>query len=486
VNDLADHKRIIGAIKCLCAWQYFLRPKGYAAFPRVSASSTGLSRPGAACLKPRRRSPLFTPPHRRAVLWPTNKREETMAKRASLKRRALLAGAATVPLIGAARAETTVTFAMISPLSGPWAREGELQRMGAEMAVDDLNAAGGIKALGGAKVRLLQYDAGDSAEKAKNAAQRMIAQEPDVCGGFGAWLSTFTLAVTEVTERAGIPWFTQSYSDLITTRGFHYIFQSSPTAVDQAEKALPTILELAERTTGRRPKRVAMISDNTASAVSFLKPIRAHVLADLGLAAVVDEVFTPPLTDATTLVQRVRSARPDFLLALSSNVPDDKIILDKLAEFGMGGGKLPVVGNGGHWAMPELLANAGKDIVQGMMIITAGGAGKGLEDIERRYIARTKEPWMLQEPIMAYGHIMLLATAVERAGSTDRAKVVEQIREFDLRDGPALLFPGRHVQYDAAGRRVDAKLMIVQWQDGRIVTTDPPEMAVAKPMWPTG
>jgi branched-chain amino acid transport system substrate-binding protein len=408
-----------------------------------------------------------------------------MATLAPLKRRSLIAGAATLPTIRVARSASEVTFAMISPLSGPWAREGELQRMGAEMAIDDVNAGGGIKALGGARVRLVQYDAGDSAEKAKNAAQRMVAQEPDVSGGFGAWLSTFTLAVTEVTERAEIPWFTQSYSDLITSRGFHYIFQSSPTAVDQAEKALPTILELAERTTGKRPKRVAIISDNTASAVSFLKPIRAHVLTDLGLTAVVDEVFTPPLTDATTLIQRVRSTHPDFLLALPTNVPDDKMILDKLAEFGLGGGKLPVVGNGGHWAMPELLANAGRDIVQGMMIITAGGAGKGLEDIERRYIARTKEPWMLQEPIMAYGHIMLLALAVQRAGSADRHKVAEQIRAFDLHDGPALLFPGRHVQYDAAGRRVDAKLMIVQWQDGRIVTTDPPEMAVAVPIWPT-
>jgi branched-chain amino acid transport system substrate-binding protein len=373
---------------------------------------------------------------------------------------------------------------MISPLSGPWAREGELQRGGAEMAIDDINAAGGIKALDGAKVRLVTYDAGDSAEKAKNAAQRMVAEETDVSGGFGAWLSTFTLAVTEVTERAEIPWFTQSYSDLITGRGFKFVFQSSPTAVDQAEKALPTILDLAQRTTGKRPTKIAIISDNTASSVSFLKPIRAHVLNDLGLKAVVDEVFTPPLTDATVLIQKVRSARPDFLLALPSNVGDDKMVLDKLAEYGLNGSKLPVIGNGGHWATPELVANTGKDAVQGLMVITGAGAGKGLEDIERRYMARTKEPWMLQEPIMAYGHIMLLAEAVNRAGSADRRKVVEQVRAMDLRDGPAKLFPGNHVKYDANGRRLDAELMIVQWQNGRIVTTSPESMAVAKPIWP--
>jgi len=409
-----------------------------------------------------------------------------MNRAAGIGRRAALALAGAASLARRTRAETReVVFAMISPLSGPWAREGDLQRKGAEMAVDDINAAGGIKALGGARVKLLQYDAGDSAEKAKNAAQRMVAQETDVVGGFGAWLSTFTLAVTEVTERAEIPWFTQSYSDLITGRGFHFIFQSAPTAVDQAEKALPTIIALGQAATGKKPTRIGILADNTASAVSFLKPIREHVLKDLGLTAVMDEVFTPPLTDATSLIQRVRATKPDVLLALPSNVPDDKLILDKLAEYGLAGGKLPMVGNGGHWATPELVDNVGKDIVQGLMIITAGGAAKGLEDIEQRFIRRTKERWMGQEPILAYGHIMLLKEAVERAGVADRRKVAEQIRAFDLRDGPALLFPGRHVKYDANGRRVDAQLMIVQWQNGRIVTTYPPDMATAPAIWPT-
>ncbi len=128
-----------------------------------------------------------------------------------------------------------VKIAMLVPLSGPWARQGILEKFGAELAIDDINKAGGIKSLGGAKLTLLQYDTGDSAEKAKDAAQRMIAQEPDLVGGFGCWLSTFTLAATEVTERAELPWLTLSYSDLITNRGFHYVFQSSPTADAQAE-----------------------------------------------------------------------------------------------------------------------------------------------------------------------------------------------------------------------------------------------------------
>ena len=50
---------------------------------------------------------------------------------------------------------------MLVPLSGPWARSGILEKLGAEMAIDDVNAAGGIKSMGGAKLRLMQFDTQD-------------------------------------------------------------------------------------------------------------------------------------------------------------------------------------------------------------------------------------------------------------------------------------------------------------------------------------
>ena len=120
-----------------------------------------------------------------------------------------------------------VKIGLIAPMSGPWARQGDLMLKGANLAIDDINKQGGIKSLGGAKLKLLVFDAGDSVEKAKNAAQRMIAQEPDLVGATGSWLSSFTLGVTEVTERAELPVLTLSYSDQITARGFKYVFQTS-------------------------------------------------------------------------------------------------------------------------------------------------------------------------------------------------------------------------------------------------------------------
>ncbi len=377
-----------------------------------------------------------------------------------------------------------VKVALIAPISGPWARQGQLLQMGAEMAIDEINQKGGIKALGGAKMKLIVADAGDTSEKAKNAAQRLLSQEPDLVGGVGAWLSSFTLAVTEVTERAQLPWLTLSYSDAITGRGFKYIFQTSPTADRMATEMLPTIIKLAEAAGAPRPKTVGIIMDNTAAAVSFVKPMHEGGLDKFGLKLIVDEVFTPPLSDATPLVQKLRSNKPDFLLALSSNVPDDKMVAEKLDEFGMGTRKLTTVGNGAHWGAPELAKVAGGDLLEGLIFGTADWGLKGQEDIIARYKKRTGEPWMTQEGISAYGDLWILKEAMERAGSTDRVKIGAEMHKMDIKEGPAALaFPGP-VKFDAQGHRVDAPLIMAQWQKGEAVTVYPTDRAMAKPFWP--
>jgi branched-chain amino acid transport system substrate-binding protein len=377
-----------------------------------------------------------------------------------------------------------VKIAMLVPLSGPWARSGILEKLGAEMAIDDINAAGGIRSLGGAKLRLMQFDTQDSAEKAKDAAQRMVAQEPDLVGGFGCWLSSFTLAATEVTERVGLPWLTLSYSDLITGRGFQNVFQTAPTADSQARQLLPTILDMAQNATGKRPTKVALLADNTAANVSFLREVREHTLKELGLTAVVDQMYTPPIADATTLVQPIRSARPDFCIMLSSNVPDDKLLLDKFAEFGLAGGRLPLIGGGGHIGAPELLKVTGADILQGLMAGLANWPGREQDRLAESFVARTKEPWFGHDSVFAYVHVLIFKEALERAGVADRRKVSEAIRGLDMRDGPALFFPGHHLKFDDKGRRVDAVLAMIQWQNGRPVAIYPQEIAAASAIWP--
>jgi branched-chain amino acid transport system substrate-binding protein len=393
--------------------------------------------------------------------------------------------ALTAALSAQAAAQEAVEVGLIVPLSGPWARAGQVMRIAAEMAVEDINAQGGIEALGGAPLSLAVFDTGDSVERAKNAAQRMVADEPDLVGATGAYLSSFTLAVSEVTERAALPLLTLSYSDLITGRGFDYIFQTSPTGVQQAEDALPVLMDVAQQASGRRPQRLGIIMDSTAASVAFVKPIKeGGVLERLGLDLVVDEVFTPPLANATPLIQRVRASRPDLFLLLPTVVSDAKLLLEKMNEFGLGRGRLPTVSNGTAMGDPDLKNNMDPALLEGVMSTVANWSVKGLEDISTEFVARSGEPWLTQNPISAYGHIWLLKAALEQAGKADRRAVAAALHAMDLTDGPARFFPGGRVRFDEHGRRLDAPLLVIQWQNGVPVTVYPPSAAVADPVWP--
>jgi branched-chain amino acid transport system substrate-binding protein len=387
--------------------------------------------------------------------------------------------------LGAA-AQAPVKLGLIVPLSGQWSRQGEVMRVAAEMAIDHINAAGGIESLGGRPVELVVYDTGDSVERAKNAAQRMVAEEPDLVGITGSYLSSFTLAVSEVTERAELPMLTLSYSDLITGRGFRYIFQTSPTGVKQAEDALPIMMQLADSATGTVPKRLGIVMDSTAASVAFVKPIKeGGTLDSLGLDLVVDETFTPPLANATPLIQRVRFSRPDLFLLLPTSVSDTKLLIEKMNEFGLGRGRLPTVSNGSAMGDPDLVANLTPDLLEGVMTVVANWSMRGQESIAAEYKERSGEPWITQNPICAYAHLWILKEALETAGTTDRRAVAEAIRNMDLTDGPAEFFPGGRIRFDELGRRIDAELLVVQWQDGEPVTVFPESAAVAAPVWPS-
>ncbi|HEU5321746.1 MAG TPA: ABC transporter substrate-binding protein [Methylomirabilota bacterium] len=390
---------------------------------------------------------------------------------------ALLGPAASAP---AALAAEEVRIALVAPLSGRWARQGQLKKLGAEMAIEEINAQGGVKALGGARLVLREADAGDSVEKAVSAAQRVLTRDR-LSAGMGAWLSSFTLGVTEVAERERVPWFSLSYADSITERGFKYTFQTSPVSSAQAVQALELILSLA-RANHQQVRKAALVGDNTAASVFFFKPLRETLLKGKGIELVADEVWTPPLPDATPVVQKLRSTQPDIVFFSATALPDSIQVLQKVKEFGV---KVPIMGNGVWLLMPETVAAVGKDLIDHVMSTVAAHPLKGQDALVKRFKDRTKEPFMVQDALMTYAHVWIIKEAAELARSSDPRAIREAVAKLDLRTGPAAstLVPGR-IRYDERGRRLDATPIIVQWQAGEPFTVVPAEFGTRKPVWP--
>ena len=72
------------------------------------------------------------------------------------------------------------------------------------------------------------------------------------------------------------------------------------------------------------------------------------------------------------------------------------------------------VGGGGHWAVPELLKVTGAENLEGVLIGMANWPGKRQAELEKRFMAKTGEPWFGHDSIFAYAHVMILKEAIER------------------------------------------------------------------------
>jgi len=372
-----------------------------------------------------------------------------------------------------------VKIALVAPLSGRWARQGQLKKMGAEMAIEEINSQGGIKALGGAKIVLREADAGDSVEKAVSAAQRVLTREK-ISAGIGSWLSSFTLGVTEVAERLQVPWLSLSYADSITERGFKYTFQTSPVSSLQAEQALDLVTDLAKK--NNRPiKKAAIVGDNTAATVFFFKPLREKLLSAKGIELVVDEVWTPPLADATAIAQKLRATQPDIVFYGATNFPDSIQVLQKVKEFSV---KSPIQGVGAWLVTPEYVKTVGKEMLDSIQTVVAAHPVKGQEELVKKFVQRTGEPFMTQDPLCTYAHVWLIKEAIEQAKSADPKAIRDALARIDISAGPATAaFQPPRVKFDERGRRVGATPLIVQWQGGEPFTVVPAAAATRPVVW---
>ena len=377
----------------------------------------------------------------------------------------------------------TIKIGTVVPLSGPFAAIGQNIKAGAEMAIEDVNAGGGIKSLGGARLELVAADAEDSVEKAKNAAQRLLAQEPTLVGGLGDALSGMTLVVTEMTERAELPWITQTFADVLTERGFKFLFEAVPVATMQGQLTLPTVMEVAKLAGGATPKTAAVVADTNQAIQGMVKTWREGGFEKAGLTVLSEKSYTPPISDATELIANLRRNKPDVLFLMPAALPDLKLMLDKLSELGLGRDVQPTFAVAGPSATPELLNVAGAKSLENFFSINSNWPGRKHQDLVARFKTRTGRPWMTSQGIDGYGQVMIYREALEKTGVADRRKVAEYIRSMNSTTGAAEYFNGP-LKWDERGRRVGAGLVIAQWQGGVPVPVYPPGMATAKPVWP--
>lgn len=368
-----------------------------------------------------------------------------------------------------------ITIGVIQPLSGPNAQFGIGALRGTELAVEAINAAGGIKSLGGAKLRLEVADV-PSPNTAASVTQRLISSG-EVSAIVGAFVSSTTLAASEVTERAGVPLVTFAFADQITERGYDYVFQISPKGTAFGAAQFNHAMAIA-KDAGGTVEKVAILYEDTAYGTAQAEGLRKAARA-AGVAVVMDEAYPLGITDVAPLVNKLKASGAQMAFPVSY-LNDSLLIIRSLRQQQIA---LPVIGGAAGYIIPDFKAALGEH-AEGVLSVAAA-SGDLIPELAAQYRAKHGS-FITHEALIHAAAVDAVARALEAAGSADPDELRDALATLDYCGGLAAGVPGGCIRFDDNGLNAPAFPIMVQWRGDEPVTVYPPEVAKAAPIWQGG
>lgn len=327
-----------------------------------------------------------------------------------------------------------VRIGVSGPLTGPQAQYGELWQQGFDLALEKINAEGGING------RPLEYVFEDSQNDPRQTvaiAQKFIS-DPEIVVEVGDFSSTASMAASPLYQRGGLVQFgfTNSHPDFTTTGD--YIWSNSISQSQEQEL-------LAEYAVGKLGlKEIAVLHLNTDWGTTA-KNIFIEEAEERGAEVVAVEGYLPDEKDFRATLTRIRAANPDAIM-LESYYSDGALITRQIRELGI---ELPIVAVGSVYS-PDFLNLAG-DAAEGVHTAAYFTPVSPREEVQT-FIKDFAAEYG-QEPnnfnAMAFDTINLLAEVMRRYGTT-REEIKNGLGEIS--GIPSVLFP--EVSFDPETRRV--------------------------------
>ncbi len=372
---------------------------------------------------------------------------------------------------GAAPASgATIKIGAVVPTTGRYAAGGELVKNGYELAIEDINKAGGVD-VNGTKMQL-ELTVLDDESDATKTVQRLETlnssnQVSAYLGGFGSDLHA---AAAAVAEKNKIPYIGIAFAlKKIHENGYQYLFSPFPKSPDIAKTSFDLLDSL-----NPKPTKVAIFAEKTDWG-NELGGLWRNEIQSRGYQLVDDEQYAPGAKDFAPLIGKAKDAGAQVVLGLP-NGPDGTTIVKQMKELAYTPQALFLIRapDGATWA--SNLAKDGDDVmlIQGW---AATVSFSGAQDMAKRYQAKYNKP--AQSSVgSAYAAVQILADAISRAKSTDRQAIRDALAATDLKEtviGPVKFNP------DGTGQVIS---IVTQYQDGVQVAVWPKEQAAKAVVFP--
>lgn len=402
-----------------------------------------------------------------------------MTQKTEISRRGLLAtaatGAAAIAMPSLVRAQApAIKVGILQPVTGALAYDGQQGQIGAEAAIKAINDAGGIKALGGAKLEMVFGDARSTPEGGTAEVERMQAE--GVVAIVGGFASPICLAASQAAARYDLPYIVDvGVADSIVTRGLKNTFRFGPGFGMVTKTALENLAKLNDAA-GKPAKTVVLVHEDGLFGSGLAKLMQAE-LPKLGFE-VLDTIAHPtPARDMSNIALQIRSKNPDLVIP-SSYYGEFALLARTMQQQRIRPKGIYAVLNGA--ASNYRFVKEFNDAAQFVMDCNHWhDPRKPVAEALRKQVEASGKFWTYNIP-MNYSCVGLLADAIERAGSTDKAKLTEALASSTYAGHIMPYGPTKFVN----GQNQGGAPVNTQIQGAEIKVIFPADFADAKPVFP--
>jgi branched-chain amino acid transport system substrate-binding protein len=387
-------------------------------------------------------------------------------------------GALTVAAIGAPavlRAQgAAVKVGVLHPVSGALSNSGRQGRLGAVMAVEDINAAGGIKALGGAKIEAMLGDAQSTPEGGNAEVEKMnAAGAAAVVGGYS---SAICLSASQTAARYGLPYVVDvGVVDSIVTRGLKNTFRFGPGFGVVAKTALDNLVAINEQA-GKPAKTAIIVHEDSAFGAGLAQLLNAQ-LPERGFQVLETISHPTPQRDFNNVALKIRTQTPD--LVIPANYYNEYVLLARTMQQQRVRPKAIYSVLGGAASSYKFVKEF-PDAAQYIIDCNHWFDPRNDKALALKKRVEDKGEFYTYETFMNYSCVLLLADAIERAGSADRAKIIAALESSTFAGHVMPYGPTKFVN----GQNQGAAPVNTQVIGGDIQVIFPSSFASAKPVFP--
>jgi len=409
--------------------------------------------------------------------------EKKITRREFIKKTALTTAAtAAIGTIGfpnvlRGAAPPEIAIGHIHPLSGFLAFDGQEMRKAVLWGIQEVNDAGGIKALGGAKLKLIDADSEGKPEKAISEVERL--EREGVVAITGCYQSAVTIVATQIAEKLKVPFVVGVASaEAITKRGFQYTFRIQPSSSIYVGHGLNYMRQLAEKT-NTKLETIAHLHENTQYGQT-LADFTEKLAGKYGFKFLKRVEYSVRAPDVSTEVGKIKAAKADLIFC-TGYFGDSVRVARALSSLRVKANAIVGMASGG-FSHPKFVKELGSEITEGILDVNFQFNPKS--PITKKTRAGFKAKYgneMSPSMVYAYSPVGVIADAIERAGSVDRQAIRAAVAKTHFADH---ILPQGPIEFNAEGQNVNANPLLMQVLKGNIEVVWPVKYATGDLIFP--